>query len=604
MRVQVHIRWAAVARLASMSVLVAATVSCARTSPAPAESHGSTPLRVGISFAASQSAKPLDGRMLLLISTDSSKEPRQQISDAVTSQQVFGVDVDGLAPGAEAVVSDTVLGYPVTSLAGIKAGDYWVQGLLHVYETFHRGDGKTVKLPAGDRGEGQQWPDAPGNLYSTPVKMRIDPASTTPIHIVLDRTIPQISLPPDTKYVKHFRVKSDRLTKFWGRPVYLGAILLLPEGFDTHPDAHYPLAISHGHFESDIDTFRDSPPDAKLPAYDLDSLTVHCPNGHEFSLCTKFGYERLQQEKAYEFYKEWTGPGFPRVLLLTIQHPTPYYDDSYAVNSENNGPYGDAITYELIPYVESHYRGLGAWARAVYGGSTGGWEALGVQVKYPEDYNGAWVNCPDPIDFHAYTTVDIYHDGNAFVSAGPWRTTPRPAERDYFGRTRVTMEQSNQKEAVLGTKSRSGGQWDIWEAVYSPVGADGYPKRIFDKRTGVIDTTVAAYWRDNYDLVHIMRRDWATLGPKLRGKLTINVGRSDNFFLNDAVYLAEDFLKSARNPPADAIVDYGARDEHCWSGDHANPNMVSRLTYDSRFIRLATAHWLKTAKGDTTSWRY
>ena len=225
-------------------------------------------------------------------------------------------------------------------------------------------------------------------------------------------------------------------------------------------------------------------------------------------------------------------------------------------------------------------------------------------MKYPEDYNGAWVNCPDPIDFHAFTTVDIYHDGNAFVSAGPWRTTPRPAERDYFGRTRVTMEQSNQKEAVLGSKTRSGGQWDIWEAVYSPVGADGYPKRIFDKRTGVIDTTVAAYWRDNYDLVHIMRRDWATLGPKLRGKLTINVGRSDNFFLNDAVYLADDFLKSAKNPPADAIVDYGARDEHCWSGDHANPNLVSRLTYDSRFIKLATAHWLKTAKGDTTSWRY
>ena len=124
------------------------------------------------------------------------------------------------------------------------------------------------------------------------------------------------------------------------------------------------------------------------------------------------------------------------------------------------------------------------------------------------------MNCPDPIDFHAFTTVDIYHDGNAFVSAGPWRTTPRPAERDYFGRTRVTMEQSNQKEAVLGSKSRSGGQWDIWEAVFSPVGADGYPKRIFDKRTGVIDTTVAAYWRDNYDLVHIMQRDWATLGPE------------------------------------------------------------------------------------------
>jgi hypothetical protein len=597
-------RWASPARIATFFAVASAILSCTRAAPAPAESRGAAPLRVGISFAASQSSKPLDGRILLLISTDSSKEPRQQISDAVTTQQVFGVDVDGLAPTTEAIVSDTTLGYPTSSLAGIKAGDYWVQGLLHVYETFRRGDGKTVKLPAGDRGEGQQWPDAPGNLFSKPVKMRINPASATPIHIVLDQTIAPIHESADTKYVKHFKVRSDRLTKFWGRPVYLGAILILPEGFDTHPDAHYPLAIYHGHFQQDVDDFRETPPDPKLPPYNIDSLTVHCPNGHELGLCTKFGYERLQQEKAYELYKEWTGPGFPRVLQLTIQHPTPYYDDSYAVNSENNGPYGDAITYELIPYVESHYRGLGAWARALYGGSTGGWEALGAQVKYPDEYNGAYANCPDPIDFHAYTTVDIYHDGNAFYSTGPWRTTPRPAERDYFGRTRATMEQSNQKEAVLGSRSRSGGQWDIWEAVFSPAGADGYPKRIFDKRTGVIDSAVASYWRDNYDLVHIMRRDWATLGPKLRGKITLNVGRSDNFFLNDAVYYADDFLKGTKNPPAEAQVDYGARDEHCWSGDHANANMVSRLTYNSRFIKLMTAHFLRTARGDTSSWRY
>lgn len=598
-------RWALPARIASF-IALATQLFCARGAVVPAamQPRGATPLRVGISFAASQSARPLDGRMLLLISTDSAQEPREQISDAVTTQQVFGADVDGLAPAAEAVFSDTTLGYPVTSLAAIRAGDYWVQGVLHVYETFHRGDGKVVKLPAGDRGEGQQWPEAPGNLYSKPVKMHIDPASATPTHIVLDQRIARIPEPADTKYVKHFKVLSERLTKFWGRPVYLGAILVLPEGFDAHPAAHYPLAIYHGHFQHDVDDFRATAPDPGLPAYDIDSLTVHCPNGHELELCTKFGYERLQQEKGNEFYKEWTGPHFPRVLLLTIQHPTPYYDDSYAVNSENNGPYGDAITYELIPYVESHYRGLGPWARALYGGSTGGWEALGAQVKYPDAYNGAYANCPDPIDFHAFTTVDIYHDENAFYSAGPWRTTPRPAERDYFGRTRVTMEQSNLKEAVLGSKTRSGGQWDIWEAVFSPAGADGYPKRIFDKRTGVIDPTVASYWRDNYDLVHIMRRDWATLGPKLRGKIALNVGRSDNFFLNDAVYYADDFLTQAKNPPADAQIDYGARDEHCWSGDHANANMVSRLTYNSRFIRLMTAHFLKTAKGDTTSWRY
>ena len=142
--------------------------------------------------------------------------------------------------------------------------------------------------------------------------------------------------------------------------------------------------------------------------------------------------------------------------------------------------------------------------------------------------------------------------------------------------------------------------------MYSPVGVDGYPQRIWDKATGAIDARVAAYWRDHYDLVHIMSRDWATLGPKLRGKITLNVGLSDNLFLNDAVYLAEEFLKSAGNPPADATVDYGLRDEHCWSGDHDHINAISRLTYSNRFIPALATHWQRTAPGgaDTTSWRY
>src|SRR6185369_4887939 len=290
----------------------------------------------------------------------------------------------------------------------------------------------------------------------------------------------------------------------------------------------------------------------------------YCPNGHEGDACDKYGYERMQQEYGYAFYKEWTGPNFPRVIVVTIQHANPYYDASYAVNSENLGPYGDAITYELIPYIERTFRGAGPWARALYGGSTGGWEALGAQVFYPDEYNGAWASCPDPIDFRSYTVVDIYNDRNAYYSEGPFRRTVRPGERDYLGQTRVTLEQTNLKELVLGSKSRSGGQWDIWEAVFSPVGPDGYPKRIWDKQSGEIDKAVAAYWREHYDLVHIMQRDWAKLGPKLRGKITLYVGLSDNFFLNNAVYRAEDFLKNATNPPADARVDYGARDEHCW----------------------------------------
>lgn len=548
----------------------------------------------------------LDGRMLVLISTDSSAEPRFQISDGDATQQVFGIDVDGLRPGETAVIDGAATGYPTRRLALLPAGDYWVQALLHKYETFHRSDGHVVKLPM-DRGEGQQWNRAPGNLYSTPKRIHLDPEKGGEIRLTLDRKIAPLPEPPDTKYVKHVRIRSERLTKFWGRPMYIGALVLLPEGWAEHPDAHYPLAVYQGHFESEVSGWRETPPDAGLPPVQPDSIARYCPNGHEGDLCTKYGYPRAVQEYGYAFYKKWTGPGFPRVIMVTIQHANPYYDDSYAVNSENLGPYGDAIMYELIPRIEKEFRGIGkGWARATYGGSTGGWEALGVQVKYPDEYNGAYANCPDPIDFRMFTTVDIYSDSNAYHSDGPWRQTPRPGERDYLGQMRSSIEQSNHKELALGTKSRSGGQWDIWEAVFSPVGDDGYPQRIWNKETGVIDHEVAEYWRDNYDLVHIMRRDWAKLGPKLQGKIHINVGLSDNFFLNNAVYYAEDFLKSAKNPSANATVDYGQRDEHCWSGDHDDPNAFSRLTYHSRFIPLMAEHWTKTAPpgADVKSWKY
>jgi hypothetical protein len=565
----------------------------------------SAPLRVAVSFPESVASTPLDGRMLLLVSTDGSQEPRFQIGDNDRTQQVFGIDVEGLRPGQDSVFDSAVHGYPLVSLAQVPPGEYWVQGLLHVYETFTRSDGHVVKLPP-DRGEGQQWALAPGNLYSAPVRMRIDAASDTVIRVSLDKKIAPLPDLADTKYIKHIRIQSERLTKFWGRPMFLGAILVLPEGWESHPSARFPLAIFHGHFQREVFPWRETAPDPSLPAADLRGLAQYCPNGHEGDLCTKYGYKSVLQQYGYELYKQWTGAGFPRVIMVNIQHANPYYDDSYAVNSENLGPYGDAITYELLPYIEKTFRGLGPWARGLYGGSTGGWEALAAQLFYPDEYNGTYANCPDPIDFRRFTNINIYEDRNAYAIEGPWRRTPRPGYRDFLGQTLSTIEQMNTRELVLGTKSRSGGQWDIWEAVYSPVGADGYPQRIWDKATGAIDPKVAAYWRDHYDLVHMMTRDWATLGPKVRGKITLNVGLSDNVFLNNAVYLADEFLKSARNPPADATVDYGMRNEHCWSGDHEHINAISRLTYSNRFIPALAAHWQKTAPSgaDTKSWRY
>lgn len=531
--------------------------------------------------------------MLLLIANNNTREPRLQISEDPTTQQVFGIDVDGLKPGQTATVDTGAFGYPVRSISQLKPGEYWVQALLHVYETFKRKDGHTVKLPM-DRGEGQQWSRAPGNLYSTPVKLTIDPGKDASIKISLDKIIPPIEPPKDSKYIKHVKIQSKLLTEFWGRPMHIGAHVLLPEGFDEHPNARYPLAIFHGHFPANIGNFRETPPDPNLkPDY-----------SERFKL---EGYNRIVQEHAHQFYKEWTGPNFPRMLMIEIQHANPYYDDSYAVNSANLGPYGDAITYELIPYIEREFRGIGkGWARFMYGGSTGGWEAMAAQVFYPDEYNGAYIACPDPIDFRAYMVVDIYRHKNAYYIDDSWKTTPRPGKRNYLGELAATIEDMNHMELALGTNSRSGGQFDIWEAVYSPVGADGYPKPIWNKLTGEIDRSVAEYWREHYDLGYILKRDWQKLGPKLAGKLHIYVGEADNYYLNNAVYLVEDFLKTTKDPAYGGEVDYEPRAEHCWNGDHTRPNALSRLRYHQMFMPRAVERMLKTAPpgADLKSWRY
>jgi hypothetical protein len=532
--------------------------------------------------------------MFLLISNDSTAEPRFQIGEGPATQMMFGVDVDGLKSGAPAYIDESVFGYPVKSTASIPAGWYWVQGVMHMYETFHRADDHTVKLPM-DRGEGQHWNQAPGNLFSAPKKIWIDPARKDTIRIVLDRQIPPIAPPADTKYIKHVKLLSEKLTKFWGRPMYLGANVLLPEGFETHPQARYPLMVEHGHFPDNFEGFSETMPD---------TATMKGEYSARFKLND---YNKIEAAYAHEFYKDWIAPGFPRVVVIEVQHANPYYDDSYAVNSANLGPYGDAIMYELIPFIEKQYRCIGSgWSRFMYGGSTGGWEALAVQIFYPDKFNGCFAACPDPLDFRAYTVVNIYEHENAYYIDSKWKKTPRPATRNYLGEISATLEDANHMELAMGTHGRSGEQWDIWQAVFGPVGSDGYPKPIWDKLTGTVDHTVAAYWREHYDLRSILQRDWKTLGPKLEGKLHIYCGEADDYYLNNSVYLMEEFLKSATNPAFGGEVEYEPRAGHCWNGDHTRPNAISRLRYHQMFIPRAVARMLKTAPkdADVTSWRY
>jgi hypothetical protein len=221
-------------------------------------------------------------------------------------------------------------------------------------------------------------------------------------------------------------------------------------------------------------------------------------------------------------------------------------------------------------------------------------------------YNGAFIACPDPIDFRAFTNVDLYRDANMYVDQGLVAGVERPSMRDYLGRILATQRDSNHMELVLGDHGRSGGQYDIWQAVFGPQGPDGYPAPIFDKETGAINPKVASYWREHYDLTHIVQRDWARLGPKLKGKLHIYVGSADTYFLNDAVYFAQDTLESLRDPAWDGEVAYGDRAEHCWNGDPTRANAYSRLRYDVMYLPKILERIRQTAPpgADLTSWRY
>ena len=544
-----------------------------------AAQSATTGLRFEIDFPADMSATALDGRVLLIVARTNEREPRFQIGRGLQSQPLFGVDVEGLVPGTPAIIGTTTRGWPLESIAEIPAGDYWVQAVLNVYTTFRRADGHTIKAHL-DQWEGQKWNRSPGNLYSEPQRVRIDPASSAPVRITLNRRIPPIDPPKDTKYVKHVKFRSEILSRWWGRDIHLGAVVVLPEGFDEHPDARYPVAYNHGHFPATFN-LRETPPEEGLT-----------------------GAARTQAEAGYRFFQDWTSGRLGRFLLVLMQHPTPFYDDSYAVNSQNNGPYGDALTQELMPLVERKFRAIGeGWARVTYGGSTGGWESLAWQIFYPDMLNGVWTFCPDPVDFRYFQLVNIYEDTNAFYPNSDWKTTAvRPWQRSVDDQVLMSQRDASRLEEVLGTRGRSGDQMDVFMATYGPVGPDGYPRLLYDKWTGVIDRSVAEHWREHYDLRHILERDWKTLGPKLVGKLHFYMGDADTYFLEEATFLMQKFLEGTKDPYYAGSFDIGRRQPHCYSGAPDFPGQRA----EARVLPKMLERILATAPpgADTKSWRY
>jgi hypothetical protein len=266
------------------------------------------------------------------------------------------------------------------------------------------------------------------------------------------------------------------------------------------------------------------------------------------------------------------------------------------VNSVNVGPYGDAIMNELIPEIEKRYRAIKEpWARWLTGGSTGGWEALALQIFHPDFFGGTWASCPDPVTFSDVEGVDIYKDANAFYKQiGDFQRTPTVNSREVDGEIRQTAQQRYWMELVNGTHGRSGtGQQDIWQAVFGPIGPDGYFKPLVDSRTGAIDTSVAAYWKEHYDLLYYLQRNWATVGPKLVDKLHIYVGDMDSFFLDRDVRVLEAWMKTTENPHDEGFFMYGDRKPHCWSGPG---------TAADRIREMAEYGLRKKPEGTTTPW--
>jgi len=538
-------------------------------SPVLAGSPAPKGLRVRISFPATAHAEAITGRVYVALNRadapatgrggggGAGSGPIQQAGP--TGAPLFGLNVENLKPSAFAEIDGTVSGHPVANLNDIPKGEYLVQAFVNVYTKFDRADGHTVWLHM-DQWEGQNWRRSPGNLFSVPKRVLIDPKAKDPKSLVLDLVCDQVIAPipdaPDTEYVKRLKFKSEILSKWWGQPIYLGATVLVPKDYDKHRDVKFPVNYSQGHF------------------------STRAPGG--------FG-------TGGAFDKLWLAEDTPRFVYVTFQHPSPYYDDSYAVNSENNGPYGDAIMNELITAVEERFRVIREpWARKLSGGSTGGWEALALQVFHPDFFGGTWPSCPDSVDFRYHQIVNIYNDDNAYFLERPWIRIERPNTRTPDGNISSMMKDENWFELTSGDRSRSGGQWDIWEATYSPVGPDGYPKRIWDKKTGKIDKQVAAYWKEHFDLRAILERDWKTLGPKLVGKIHIYVGDDDSYYLDDAVELMEKFLESTRTPYYAGSVTYKRGAPHCYS-----PGAKELLDAMTQHIERTAP-----AGADITSWRY
>jgi hypothetical protein len=470
-----------------------------------------TALRFAVTVAPDLAAKgPVSGRLLVVLGHPGTREPRLAIGNTgMNVAPIVARDVLRLAPGHEAVLDGRSIVFPIEHLGQLRPGEYVVQALLHTNTDLN-------------------VPNAPGDLYSEPARVRIDPAAGGTVKLELSRALPAETLPADTDLVRYVKIPSPILSGFHCRQMFLRAGVILPRDFDRERDRRYPVRVNIGGYGA------------------------------------RFTQAGARMTPSSSFRDVWMADDTPRMILVQLDGAGPL-GDPYQVNSANHGPYGDAITQELIPHIERTFRGIGKGsARVLDGGSTGGWVALALQIFYPDEFNGAWSFCPDSVDFRSFQLVNIYEDKNAYVNAHGFE---RPAARDVTGEVRCTMRHECGLENVLGwgdSWTRSGAQWGAWNATYGPRGRHGEPVPLWDPRTGVIDRSVVENWKA-YDLRRVLETNWGTLGPRLRGKLHIWVGEADDYFLNNAVHRLDEFLSLAE-PAYEGSIAYGPGKGHCWSG--------------------------------------
>lgn len=439
----------------------------------------------------SQFTAPVSGRLLIFLAAGSGAKEVDENPFQPTAVYVAAKEIGLLKPGGSVEIDTDDLVYPA-DFSSLKPGDYQAQAVLdigHTYNYSGRGGGDLVSdvvaLPAFAPGQGAE----PKLLLSATVP---EPPAPTNLPAGFDQS------------ARLEDVVSPALSAFFGQPTHLRAWVIVPPGYDDHAVRRYPTVYwTHG-FSGGLASARRT--GARL-------------------------FERMAQGK------------IPPMIWVMLDESGATGTHEFA-DSVNNGPWGKALTTEFIPLIEHRYRmDARANGRFLQGHSSGGWATLQLQVNYPQIFGGTWSTSPDPSDFHNFSGVDLYaehanvykrQDGSAY-----------PIVRDH-AKVLGTMEQFARIERVLGDY---GGQFGSFEWVFSPRGADGRPLPMFNRDTGEVDPAVVAYWRDHYDLAHIVATTWTQRGPSLRGKIHVIVGTADTFYLDGAAHRFEAVLEGLHANP-------------------------------------------------------